>query len=147
MRIRVSTNIRKLLKRMMKLKKAGGEWIWIDFKYERLSTFCFIYGLLGHIAQQCPKVYKCPRGEIVPVYGHSLKTPTRRIGMNSGKRWLRQGPPESIEATKGKRMNQAVAMSIDQDNATISGVAFSKPFISGESVGNMALNMVVDNSY
>ena len=38
-------------------------------------------------------------------------------------------------------------MSIDQDNATISGVAFSKPFISGESVGNMALNMVVDNSY
>ncbi|XP_012080009.1 uncharacterized protein LOC105640334 [Jatropha curcas] len=48
MRIRVSLNIHKPLKRRMQIKKARGDWIWIIFKYERLSTFCFFYGMLGH---------------------------------------------------------------------------------------------------
>lgn len=105
MRIRVSMDVRKPLKRMMKLKKAGGEWIWIDFKYERLNIFCFTCGLLRHTAQQCPKLYECLTGEIVPAYGHWLMAPTRRTVMNSDERWLRQGPLESGEATKGKNMN------------------------------------------
>ena len=112
----------------MKLKKAGGDWIWVDLKYERLNIFCFTCGLLGHTAHQCPKLYECPKGEIVHVYGHWLKAPTRRIVMNSAKRWLRQGPLETVETNKGKNMDQAVAMSVDSVNATIFGVAFSKPF-------------------
>lgn len=46
--IQVAIDVRKTLKRRMKLKKAGGDWILVDFKYERLNTFCFICGLLGH---------------------------------------------------------------------------------------------------
>ena len=65
--------------------------------------------------------------------------------MNSGERWLRQGPLETVEINKGKSMDPVVAMSVDSVNATISGVAFSKPFIDGENVGNMAFNMVADN--
>lgn len=76
----------------------------------------------------------------MPTYEHWLKVPTRRNVMNTGERWLRQGRLESGEAIKGKNMNQAVAMSVDHDNATI-GVAFSKPFLGGRNVGNMALNM------
>lgn len=41
MRVRVEIDITKPLKRRMKLKKPGGEWFWINFKYERLPTFCF----------------------------------------------------------------------------------------------------------
>ena len=70
MHIRVSIDVRKPLKRRMKLKKAGGDWLWIDFKYERLNIFCFICGLLGHTEKQCPKLYDCPSGEIVKMYGH-----------------------------------------------------------------------------
>lgn len=145
MRIRVSMDVRKPLKRRMKLKKAGGDWIWVDFKYERLNIFCFTCGLLGHTAQQCPKLYESPKSEIVPVYGHWLKAPTRRTVMNSGERWLRQGPLEMMETDKGKSPNHAADMPIDLVNATISGVASSKSFVGEGNGGNLALNMVVDN--
>ncbi|KAH9717190.1 CCHC-type domain-containing protein [Citrus sinensis] len=145
MRIRVSMDVRKPLKRRMKLKKAGGDWIWVDFKYERLNIFCFTCGLLGHTAQQCPKLYDCPKGEIVPVYGHWLKAPTRRNVINSGERWLRQGPLETVETSKGKSKDQVVAMSVDSINATISGVTLSKPIIDGADAGNMGLILGADN--
>ncbi|KAH9679913.1 CCHC-type domain-containing protein [Citrus sinensis] len=144
MRIRVSMDVRKPLKRRMKLKKAGGDWIWVDFKYERLNIFCFTCGLLGHTAQQCPKLYESPKSEIVPVYGHWLKAPTRRTVMNSGERWLRQGPLEMMETDKGKSPNHAADMPIDLVNATISGVASSKSFVGEGNGGNLTLNMVVD---
>lgn len=48
MRARVTMDINKPLKRRMKIKRKGGTWSWINFKYERLSTFCFVCGLMGH---------------------------------------------------------------------------------------------------
>ena len=85
MRIRVSIDVRNSLKRRIKLKKADGDWISIDFKYECLNIFCFICGLLGHTEKQCPKLYECPLGEIVKIYDHWMKAPNRRNAMNSGK--------------------------------------------------------------
>ena len=34
MRIRVSIDVRKPLKRRLRLKKEGGDWFCVDFKYE-----------------------------------------------------------------------------------------------------------------
>lgn len=48
MRIRVIIDLSKPLKRRMKVRKSGGEWIWITFKYENLPTFYFICGFLEH---------------------------------------------------------------------------------------------------
>lgn len=39
----------------MKLKKDNGEWVKVDFRYERLPTFCFICGMLGHGEKFCHK--------------------------------------------------------------------------------------------
>ncbi|KAH9672066.1 reverse transcriptase domain-containing protein [Citrus sinensis] len=36
MLIRVSIDVRKPLKKRLRLKNEGGEWFWVDFKYERL---------------------------------------------------------------------------------------------------------------
>lgn len=47
MRVRVILDITKPLRRKMKLKK-GGDWMWVDFKYERLPNFCFLCGVIGH---------------------------------------------------------------------------------------------------
>ncbi|KAK6125540.1 hypothetical protein DH2020_040719 [Rehmannia glutinosa] len=55
MRIRVAVDVRIPIKRRMKLKKPDGEWIWVNFKYERLPTFCFFCGLLGHSEKFCAK--------------------------------------------------------------------------------------------
>ncbi|XP_074352279.1 uncharacterized protein LOC141691439 [Apium graveolens] len=48
MRIRITLNVEKPIKRRMKIKREGGEWNWVNFKYERLSLFCFVCGVLGH---------------------------------------------------------------------------------------------------
>lgn len=60
MRIRVSLDTRKPLKRRMKLKRPGGEWSWVVFCYEKLPTFCFYCGILGHSDKFCEKLYARP---------------------------------------------------------------------------------------
>lgn len=45
LRVRVTIDLEKPLKRRMKVKKSGNEWFWIVFKYENVPTFCFICGL------------------------------------------------------------------------------------------------------
>ncbi|KAF2312986.1 hypothetical protein GH714_003079 [Hevea brasiliensis] len=61
MRLRVWIDVRNPLKRCMKLKKSGGEWVWVVFKYKRLPTFCFIYGKLGHSERFCEQDYPSER--------------------------------------------------------------------------------------
>ncbi|KAH9697145.1 CCHC-type domain-containing protein [Citrus sinensis] len=137
MRIRVSIDVRKPLKRRMKMKKAGGDWIWVDFKYERLNIFCFICGLLGHTEKQCPKLYDCPPGEIVKCYGHWLKAPNRRNAMNSGERWLRSVPPGEDDKEKGRSEDAVVTMVIDSVLATNQGDSIRRNIDGNENVGIM----------
>ena len=87
--VKVSIDVRKPLKRKMKIKKAEGEWEWITFKYERLPTFCFFCGLLGHNEKFCEKLFDCEvRPEVMP-YGIALRAPNRRDAGQIGERWLR----------------------------------------------------------
>ena len=53
LRIRVTLDVRKPLKRRMKIKKAGGSWIWINFQYERIRHLCFVCGMLDHTESYC----------------------------------------------------------------------------------------------
>ncbi|KAK6153439.1 hypothetical protein DH2020_013078 [Rehmannia glutinosa] len=48
MRIRVNVDICVPLKRCKKVKLQGGEWSVVEFKYERLGSFCFIVASLTH---------------------------------------------------------------------------------------------------
>lgn len=68
-RVRITMDVTKPLKRKMKLKRDGGEWSWVNFKYERLSTFCFVCGLLGHSDRDLGIVYAHPDKEIPKAYG------------------------------------------------------------------------------
>lgn len=53
MRIRVTINLSKPLKRRMKIKMAGNEWFWVNFKYENVPSFCFICGIICHLERFC----------------------------------------------------------------------------------------------
>ncbi|XP_073121703.1 uncharacterized protein At4g02000-like [Henckelia pumila] len=70
-RIRVSMDIRLPIKRRMKLKKIGEEWSWINFKYEKIPTFCFFCGVIGHFDKFCEKLfdYLDKSGKNSMVYG------------------------------------------------------------------------------
>ncbi|MCI08776.1 DUF4283 domain protein, partial [Trifolium medium] len=46
--VRVLVDVRLPLKRYKKIKKPEGESSIVYFKYERLGTFCYVCGLLGH---------------------------------------------------------------------------------------------------
>ncbi|XP_060966219.1 uncharacterized protein LOC133034821 [Cannabis sativa] len=48
LRVRVTVDINKPLKRRMKLIKQDGSWLWTTFKYEHVPTFCFVCGFIGH---------------------------------------------------------------------------------------------------
>ncbi|KAL0355426.1 UNVERIFIED_CONTAM: LINE-1 retrotransposable element O protein [Sesamum radiatum] len=53
MRIRVSLNVHKPLKRSLKLQSSFGQELVVRFTYERLSNFCYLCGRLGHIDKYC----------------------------------------------------------------------------------------------
>lgn len=78
MRMRVTIDITKPLRRRMKVRKAGNEWSWITFKYENVSTFCFIYGIIGHADKFCNKLFDTPENEITRPYGAWMRAQPRR---------------------------------------------------------------------
>ncbi|VFQ63346.1 unnamed protein product [Cuscuta campestris] len=55
LRIRVKLDVQKPLKKGTRLKREGEEWFHVDFAYERLPTFCFVCGRLGHGERFCPE--------------------------------------------------------------------------------------------
>ena len=67
----------KPLRRGSKIKGPDGEVVWVDFKYERLISFCFRCGILGHEAKTCEQ----PRGteEQENQYGEWMKAGFRRL--------------------------------------------------------------------
>lgn len=91
-RIRVIMDVDKPIKRRMKLKRAGGTWSWINFKYERLSTFCFVCGLMAHSDRDCGIVYANPDKTIERSYGTWLRAPGRsEKNQNIGAWWICNG--------------------------------------------------------
>lgn len=88
-RIRVTMNIDKPLKRRMKIKQDASKWNWINFKYERLSSFFFVCGKIGHSDRDCNVEYASPDKLVEHAYGVWLRAPTRTNKIGAGARWLR----------------------------------------------------------
>lgn len=63
LRIKVAIDVRRSLRSKMRIKKSGGEWIWINFKYERLPSFCFYCGKIGHTDKFCETMFDNQHGQ------------------------------------------------------------------------------------
>ncbi|KAL2941144.1 Proline--tRNA ligase [Bienertia sinuspersici] len=55
-RARVILNIMKPLRRFVRIRNKEGNIVSIEVKYERLPTFCYACGEIGHIERDCEKV-------------------------------------------------------------------------------------------
>ncbi|XP_021722367.1 uncharacterized protein LOC110689843 [Chenopodium quinoa] len=53
MRIKVMIDIRKPLRRGVRLATGKGEATWLDIKYKRLGDFCYYCGRLSHTDRNC----------------------------------------------------------------------------------------------
>ena len=78
MRIRVDLPIDKPLRRGGNVVGMDGDKYWVHYKYERLPTFCFLCGKMGHDDKHC---HACSdRHNATPPYGDWL----RAFGMSKG---------------------------------------------------------------
>lgn len=89
LRILVSVDVRCPLKNQMRIKKSGGDWIWIKFKYERLPPFCFYCGRIGHSEKFCEVLFDNLEDKGVRKYDSSLRAQVQRQAVNSNNQWLR----------------------------------------------------------
>lgn len=87
-RIRVVIDVSKPLKKGMRLKRDNGDWAMIEFRYERLPTFCFVCGLIGHGDKFCPKALLDRGSQVEKQYGAGLRAGGKTSGPAAGQRWL-----------------------------------------------------------
>lgn len=113
LRIRVKVQVDKPLTRRMKIKKPGGDWFWVNFKYEHLPTFCFICGLLGHAEKFCSRLFETSGKEIVKPYGPWMKAMPKRQSYLTGSKWLRQGSVTQIPVEDGGPRWRGEDMEVD----------------------------------
>ncbi|XP_057246850.1 uncharacterized protein LOC130589567 [Beta vulgaris subsp. vulgaris] len=52
-RVRILLDIKKPLRRVQRISLKDGSTVLVDVKYERLPTFCYACGLIGHIERDC----------------------------------------------------------------------------------------------
>lgn len=88
MRVRARIDVSKPLKRKMKVKPANGDPFYINFKYERLPTFCFLCGLIGHNESSCDILFESNSGNVERNYSPDLRANGRRSQPNTAQRWL-----------------------------------------------------------
>lgn len=89
LRIKVALNVFKPLKSQMRIKKSGGDWMWIKFKYERLPSFCFYCGIIGHSEKFCEALFDKPGEKESRRYDASLRAAVKNQSSIRKNQWLR----------------------------------------------------------
>lgn len=96
LRVRVLINVDKPLKRRMKIYRNKEEGFWVNFKYEMVSTSCFICRVIGHSDRFCHKLFEETNDNIVKPYGLVMKAPDCRNNKQIGARWLRDNMAQPL---------------------------------------------------
>lgn len=160
MRLRVRLDVRIPLKKGKKIILPDGSSSKVNFKYERLFSFCFLCGLLGHIEKFCP-VERRRFGDspaIPRAWGPELRAPVGRGAKEGNRRWLRDGfgtkviernlKGEAGEATAGVE-KEAVGLTSDDpvlektNQGKISGIRNGKGKLA--LAHNMCMKMGIYN--
>ncbi|KAK7841586.1 hypothetical protein CFP56_015181 [Quercus suber] len=97
MRVYMALPISKPIRQGCFLAGSEGHRTWCNFKYERLSLFCYHCGLLGHDLQRCAMHFAAIRneGEVKCQYGDWLCALGGRP--QSPLKWTMASPPRSVK--------------------------------------------------
>lgn len=99
MQLRIKIDVRLPLKKNTRVKNKGGEWCTVNFKFEKLSLFCFVCGVLGHMKQCCAIRFAMEEDSGVRGWSAELRAENRRFG-GGASRWLKE-EGEFIEQNDG----------------------------------------------
>ncbi|MBA0881790.1 hypothetical protein Goshw_002636 [Gossypium schwendimanii] len=83
--LRIELNVQKPLRRGIFVSTGNGNKCWIPFKYEKLPTFCFGCGRVGHGLHECTELTPTEKNRIRedPPYSLALKAESNLIGRES----------------------------------------------------------------
>ncbi|XP_060969744.1 uncharacterized protein LOC133036971 [Cannabis sativa] len=104
LRVRVRINVIKPIKRRMKVSTDNASWYWANFKYEKLPTFCFICGIIGHSERFCPRLFLKPLHLQEKPYTLELRASLQRRHSTFGAQWLRRPYKEDIRGVNEEDM-------------------------------------------
>ncbi|PNY16121.1 hypothetical protein L195_g012831, partial [Trifolium pratense] len=90
MRLRVKLDVRMPLKKDTKVMNKEGKWCTVKFKYEKLGTFCFVCGVMGHAENRCEVRFSMEQDDGVREWSSEIRADTRRQGGRVSSRWLRE---------------------------------------------------------
>jgi 14-3-3 protein epsilon len=93
MRLKVRIDVTKPLQQGWKVRANEGNYVQIIFKYEKLGTFCYLCGLLGHTDKNCPKLFDMDHDDGTREWGESLRPLTSRIGTSATNKYLKDPIP------------------------------------------------------
>ncbi|KAM6569612.1 hypothetical protein CsatB_017597 [Cannabis sativa] len=133
LRMRITLNIEKPLRRRLKITKDDGAWFWINFKYERTPTFCFICGIIGHSDKFCPKLFHQPIDQLAKPYGEFMKALPPRNHKNVGSRWLRTKGWTPAVAMAGAAVGR-------EESPSMNDADFTAPIPAVNEAGNQGNN-------
>lgn len=101
MRVRVNLPIDKSLRRGGNIAIADGERFWVSFRYERLPTFCYVCGKIGHDEKHCS--VKQDGQQVDRQYGEWLKAGSTNKGGFEHKRSISSKSQESTDEENIRR--------------------------------------------
>ncbi|CAN0900615.1 hypothetical protein LINGRAHAP2_LOCUS20936 [Linum grandiflorum] len=77
MRIQVELDVRRPLKRGKIVGLHGDVKAQCKFRYERLQSFCYICGIMGHIDKYCETHFHFPADQIIRKWDDSIRVRPR----------------------------------------------------------------------
>jgi hypothetical protein len=107
MRLRVRIDVRLPLKKDTKVMNKEGAWCTVKFKYEKLGTFCFVCGVMGHAENKCEVRFSMEHDDGVRGWSADLRAEMRRQGGRLASRWLREERGGRSEQHGGARAGQS----------------------------------------
>ena len=132
LRIRVELPVEKPLRRGGNIVGMEGDKYWVHFKYERLPTFCFFCGKMGHDLKHCNACLD--RQNVTAQYGDWLRASGSSRGGNNGMRSfsfcnhnsgsVNQGnensrnPVKESQSTPKSRCKESTCLGCVQDSQT-----------------------------
>ncbi|CAN1811830.1 hypothetical protein LINPERHAP1_LOCUS26348 [Linum perenne] len=98
MRVRIRLDVTRPLKIEKKVRRPGGEWLEGKFRYERLPTFCYVCGRIGHVERHWEIWYRTSDTELVRKWDATLRAEFKCSNVVGGKQWLVPGKDVDMES-------------------------------------------------
>lgn len=80
MRLSLKIDVCSPLKKDTKVRTKGGEWCTVNFKYEKLSIFCFVCGILGHTEYRCAIRFEMEEDTRFRGWSPKIRVENKRFG-------------------------------------------------------------------